>query len=101
MKLTAIQIKQVEDQIGMRPITDDEPVVSQLSEVFGDHSFYLQEDGLHMLTLHAELEGGAQVANLVHVAQWSTDEAGSLVPREPDPTDIYVDLLAPEETTES
>ena len=98
MKLTATQIKQVEDQIGMSPISDDEPFVSQLSEVFGDHTFYLQEDGLHMLTLHAELEYGAQVANMVHVAQWSTDEAISLVPCEPDLTDIYVDLSAPEET---
>jgi hypothetical protein len=92
MKLTSTQIKQVEDQIGAKPVSDDDPAVSQLTEAFGDHTFYLQEDGLHLFMPHGELEGGGQVVNMVRLARWSAEDADSLVPHAPDPTDIYVDL---------
>ena len=101
MKLTSTQIKQVEDQIGAKPVSDDDPAVSQLTEAFGDHTFYLQEDGLHLLLPHGELKAGGQVVNMVRLARWSTEDTDSLVPHAPDPTDIYVDLLPGDGTAEA
>ena len=94
MKLTPAQIKQVEDQTESRPIPDDEPVVAQLTEAFGEHTFYLQTDGLHIFALHADRAAEGQVVNVVKVARWSDEEADALVPQEPEPTDVYVDLLS-------
>jgi hypothetical protein len=101
MKLTPAQIKQVEEQTESRPIPDDEPVVAQLMEAFGEHTFYLQTDGLHILVHHADHAAEGQVANVVRVAQWSDEEADALVPQEPEPTDMYVDLLSGPAESES
>ena len=101
MKLTPVQIKQVEDQTESCPIPDDEPVVGQLTEIFGAHTFYLQTDGLHILVLHAGHLTENLVANVVKVAGWSDGEAAALVKQEPEPTDIYVDLLSDAGLSES
>ena len=101
IKLTSTQIKQVANQIGANPVSDDDPAVSQLVEAFGDHTFYLQEDGLHLLEPHAVRAGGRLVAIMVRLARWSTEDATSLVPHEPDPTDVYVDLASGKESAET
>ena len=62
MKLTPAQIKQVEDQTESRPIPDDEPVVAQLTEAFGEHTFYLQTDGLYHRALKETHLGDSQTA---------------------------------------
>jgi len=101
MKLTPVQIKQVENQTELYPIPDDEPVVAQLTEIFGEHTFYLQADGLHIVVLHARNLTENLVANVVKVAEWSDEEAAALVAQEPEPTDIYVDLLSDAGVSES
>ena len=101
MKLTPAQIKQVADQTESHPIPDDEAVVAQLTEVFGEHTFYLHTDGLHILSLHADRVAEGQVMNVVRVARWSDEEDDALVPQEPEPTDVYVDLTSEEGAAKS
>ena len=91
----------MEDQTELYPIPDDEPVVAQLTEIFGEHTFYLQADGLHILALHTSLLTENLVANVVKVAGWSDEEATAPVTEEPEPTDIYVDLLSDAGVSES
>lgn len=92
MKLTATQIKQVEDQLDANPIPEDHPAAPQLKNAFGDHTFYLHPDGLHIVEMVEKEETGQPVANVVKVASWASEERNSLVPHEPQPTTVFVDV---------
>lgn len=43
MRLNATQVKEALTQIDARVLPDDHPAVSKLSELFGDHTFFVDE----------------------------------------------------------
>ena len=46
MKLTSTQIEQTLGQFEAEPIPEDHPMVPQLNEVFGEHTYFVNSDGL-------------------------------------------------------
>lgn len=94
MKLTSAQIQHVQQQVGVEPIAEEHPVMPQLKDVFGDHTFYLLADGLQILepVEHPETEG--QAAQVVMLAKWANEDRTSLVPQTPEPTDVYISLAS-------
>lgn len=83
MKLTAVQIDTVRDQTGADPIPEDNPAQNQLSEVFGDHTFYLDMVGLHVFEPASQENSPGEPAVIVQIAAWTDENREALAPQEP------------------
>jgi hypothetical protein len=94
MKLTPTLVERTLGQFDARVVPDDHPVVPELNNLFGDHTFFLDGDGLHIVE-PAELTAlGAKVGRVVKLASWHDANRTSLAPHRPQPTDVFVDLKA-------
>jgi hypothetical protein len=99
MKLSTALIERTLTQFDAQPIPDGHPAVPQLNEVFGDHTFFLGRDGLHVVEPDKRSEDGGLTGKIVKLADWKDRNQTSLKPCEPEETDIVV-LLGPEEEAE-
>jgi hypothetical protein len=68
-------------------------VVPQLNELFGDHTFFLDSNGLNIVepTVDAT-RAGTQAARVVNLANWTDADLTHLAPHEPKPTDAIIEL---------
>jgi hypothetical protein len=93
MKLTSAQVEQTLTQFEAQAVPSNHPAVSQLSELFGDHTFFLDSNGLNIVEpIDAGADAGVQRAQVVNVANWSDPTLTRLTPHPPEPTDAVVDL---------
>jgi hypothetical protein len=93
MKLSSQQIEQTVDQIAVEPIPGDHPAVPQLSRVYGDHTFFLDSEGLAIVEVADEpTETGTQMGQVVKIASWTDAKQTMLAPHEPELTDVVVEL---------
>jgi hypothetical protein len=88
MKLNSAQVEQTLTQFEARVIPDDHPLVAELNELFGDHTFFLDSNGLNVVEQN-ERAGAGTVVNL---ANWGDAQWTSLLPHEPEPTKVVVTL---------
>jgi hypothetical protein len=89
MKLNATQLKQTLNQMDAQVLPEDHPAVGQLSNLFGDHTFFLDESGLKVLEPTepaASSDMQAQTGEVVSLADWSDASLTSLRPHEPEST---------------
>ena len=91
MKLSSAQIEHTLPQIGARALPDDHPAVSELKGMFGDHTFFLSRDGLQIVET-GEPTDNAVLANVVTLANWTSDERTALVPHKPEVTDVVIEV---------
>jgi hypothetical protein len=49
MKLNSAQLERTLDQFEARPIPDDHPLLPQLNDLFGEHTFFLDHRGLNIV----------------------------------------------------
>jgi len=49
MKLNSAQLEQTLDQMEAQVLPEDHPAMTELTRVFGDHTFFLDENGLKVL----------------------------------------------------
>ncbi len=90
MKLNAAQLKQTLGQLGGRAIADDDPIIPQLNDLFGEHTFLLDPHGLNIVE---PVEAAAMSAKVVNLASWSDDDCrSSLELHKPQATDIVIAL---------
>jgi hypothetical protein len=94
MKLTSAQVENTMTQIAERAIPEDHPVVPQLKGLFGEHTFFLGNDGLKIVEPTGAEDAGSQTACVVRVASWADPERTTLAPHEPQPTEVLVDIDA-------
>jgi hypothetical protein len=98
MKLTSAQVKQTLEQFDAEAIPEDHPAAAQLSQAFGDHTFFLDLNGLHIVApveppsgnSHAGKRGG----QVVKLASWNDSKRTSLAPHEPEATEFYIVMAA-------
>jgi hypothetical protein len=90
MKLTSAQVERTLDQFDAQPIPDDHPVVAQLSDLFGDHTFFLDSNGLNVIELTDTTD--AETGKVVNLADWSDESLTRLAPHPPQATDVVVVL---------
>jgi hypothetical protein len=103
MRLSATLVKQTLDQLeeqntfeDVYAIPEDNPTAARLTEVFGDHTFFVDRDGLHIVeALETQGERGP-VGKVVKLARWKDKECTTLAPQKPVATDVIVLLGAPE-----
>ena len=93
MKLTSAQVDRTLSQLNAHAIPDSHPVVPQLNELFGDHTFFLDSNGLNVVEPTAEApRAETQAAMVVNLANWSDANLTSLTPHEPEPTGAIIEL---------
>lgn len=95
MKLTAALVDKTLNQFEAQAIPDNHPAVPQLNDIFGDHTFFLDASGLHVVEPADPTPSGAPAGQVVKVASWNDAQRTSLVPHEPEPTDLVI-VLAPD-----
>ncbi len=92
MKLNDDQLTKALDQIEARAIPDTHPVMSELTDLFGDHTFFVDGQGLNIV--EPANADGQQTAQVISLADWADASCTRLVPHEPKPTGIAIDLAA-------
>src|SRR5262249_46872745 len=59
MKLNSAQVEQTLTQFEAQVIPEDHPLVPQLNELFGNHTFFLDNNGLNVLEPDESTQAGA------------------------------------------
>jgi len=90
MKLNSAQVEKTLSQMDARVLPDDHPAVAQLSNMFGNHTFFLDESGLKILEPTETPETQAQASEVVSLADWSDPSSNSLRAHEPEATGVIV-----------
>jgi hypothetical protein len=88
MKLNSEQLEQTLTQFEAHVIPDDHPLAAELNELFGDHTFLLDSNGLNVVEQNENAEAGT----VVNLASWGDAQWTSLLPHEPEPTKVVVKL---------
>lgn len=83
MKLNATQVNQALMQMNAQVLPDDHPAVGKLNELFGHHTFFVDESGLKVLE---------STGSVVSLADWTDGASGTLKPHTPAPTGEVVAL---------
>ena len=91
MKLTSALVERTLTQFDAQAIPENHPVVPQLNSLFGDHTFFLNGSGLNIVE-PTQSPDGAQTGQVVKVAGWQDSDRTSLVPHDPEPTDVVIAL---------
>ena len=92
MKLNSAQVERTLSQLQGEAIPDNHPVVPQLNNIFGEHTFFLDGNGLSIVEPVSAAGPGAPWAKVVNLANWSEADPDRLEPHQPEPTDIVVTL---------
>jgi hypothetical protein len=93
MRLNDMQVKQTLSQIDAQVLPDSHPVAAQLCDMFGDHTFFLDQSGLKVLeptdtatAVTTEIPAG----EVVSLADWSDPTLTSLMPHAPETTGTII-----------
>ena len=92
MKLNSAQLERTLGQFEARPIPDDHPAIPQLNDLFGEHTFFLDSQGLNIVEPVAAAGAAAESAKVVNLATWSDDSQSGLELHEPQATDVVITL---------
>ena len=93
MKLTSEQVTRTANQFEVQALPDSHPAIPQLNELFGEHTFLLDANGLNILEPDdANPRGRVQAARVVNLANWSDETLTRLAPHEPEPTGAIIEL---------
>jgi hypothetical protein len=92
MRLTTASLERTVRQFEAEPIPEDHPLAEKLSSVFGEHTFLLGSDGLHIVEPTGRAQSEAHKATVVKIASWEDASRTRLQPHDPELTDIVVEL---------
>jgi hypothetical protein len=103
MKLNAAQVARTERQLQIEVLPDDHPLMPKLNQLFGEHTYFLDGNGLNIVepateALDVELEAPAskmnmgQVGVVVNLANWTDSNPPKLEAHEPELTSNTVTL---------
>jgi len=92
MKMNSTQIDKTLHQLDAQAIPVEHPVMSELERLFGDHTYFLDGNGLIIVEpVEAEQNDGRRGV-VVNLAYWTDEKAGRLELHAPEPTELVVDL---------
>jgi hypothetical protein len=84
MKLTTPWVEQTQIQYEMQALPEDHPIADQLHEVFGVHTFFLGEEGLHIVEQIETLPEETGAREIIKLASWRDDQRSTLQAHEPE-----------------
>src|SRR5215469_11738795 len=83
MRLNEAQVQKTLSQMDAHVLPEDHPVAAQLADLFGDHTFFLDQNGLKVLE---PTESETETGEVVSLADWADSTLTRLTPHAPDPT---------------
>jgi hypothetical protein len=97
MKLNSAQIEKTlrrlnAAELNAEAIPAEHPAMSRLEQLFGDHTYFLDSNGLNIVEPVGTEESDGQLGVVVNLADWTDAHGSSLQPHEPEPTELVVDL---------
>ncbi|MBV9432435.1 MAG: hypothetical protein JO137_11490 [Hyphomicrobiales bacterium] len=92
MRLNSEWVERTLAQYPARLVPDSDPVVPKLIDMFGDHTFFLDNNGLNIVEPAETFRDGVQAGRVVELAHWTDARPPKLVPHEPEPTDLVIEL---------
>ena len=93
MKLTAEQIDGVTSEFEAEAVPQDNRMIAELNKIFGEHTFFLDNNGLHIVEKLAEPEeAGAPMVRVVKLASWTDPDHRTLAAHPPEPTNLVINL---------
>lgn len=92
MKLSAMQIERTLDQIDAQAVPEDHPVIPQLVKVYGEHTFFLDDEGLEIIEVANTGNGSGPMGQVVKLASWADQKQTTLATHDPEVTEIVVIL---------
>jgi hypothetical protein len=91
MKLTSPRSAHAAHQIDAWVVPEDHPANQSLSETFGEHTFFLDGEGLSVVEPRGRTADGAvELARVVRLAAWVDEERTGLAPHTPQETEFLV-----------
>jgi hypothetical protein len=94
MRLSSTMLERTLTQFEAQAIPENHPSIPELNRTFGNHTFFLDGEGLHIVEPAAPTEDGVEAGQVVKVASWQDANRTSLVAHRPEPTDVVVELGA-------
>jgi hypothetical protein len=91
MKLSSDHVERTLTQYPARVIPENHPVAAQLHEMFGDHTFFVDQDGLSILEPIDPPQRGTEACKVVKLADWA-EGGNTLAPHDPEETDVVIVL---------
>ena len=89
MKLSSEQVKRVEQRIDGQVVPDSHLLSPEHQREFGDHTFFLNPDGL---TIVERSPVDRQVGEVVRIAGWTNSAHTELEPDVPEPMPVAIQL---------
>lgn len=90
MKLNSALVERTLSQFEAQAIPDNHPVVPQLKDVFGDHTYFINGSGLHVVEPVEPSEPQPDSGKVIRIATWTDANRSSLAPHEPEPTNVVI-----------
>jgi hypothetical protein len=94
MKLNSAQIELTLNQFHAQAIPAGHPVMPQLKRLFGDHTYFLDGNGLNIVEFVEAEQDDDRRGLVVKLASWIDKEEKSLQLHRPEPTNLVVELVA-------
>jgi hypothetical protein len=97
MKLNTAQVERTVNQLQAQALPDDHPLMPQLNRLYGEHTFFLNSNGLNIVepaddALDVPAPAISSVGVVVNVANWTDSNPPKLEAHEPELTDNTVSL---------
>lgn len=94
MKLNSAQIEQAVEQFEgeVAVVPEDNPIVPQLMRIFGDHTYFLGQNGLNIVEATESDQEDARLGVVMNIADWAGGRTSSLAPHAPETTGLVVVL---------
>jgi hypothetical protein len=81
MRLSNAQVRDVLRQMNAQLVPADHPIVPQLEQVFGLHTFFLKPEGLHVVERGETPAPDSDPAFVVKIADWTDETHKVLAPQ--------------------
>jgi hypothetical protein len=89
MKLSSEKLESVLEKIDVEVIPEDHPSLTKLRDIFGDHTFFVDDSGLIIVE---RLEQDPVTGELIKIASWDDANPPHLVAHTPEKTDVLIKL---------
>ncbi len=97
MRLNTAQVARTKTQLELEALPDDHPLVPQLHKIWGDHTYFIDGNGLNIVepinaVLDVPQSDVGAVGVVVNLANWTDSDPPKLEVHEPELTDSTVSL---------
>jgi len=92
MKLTSEQIISTASQFEAEAVPESISIVPQLRDLYGEHTFLLGGNGLHIVEPAEPNQPDSTIGRVVKLASWTNPDHTTLATHPPARTNIVIDL---------